>query len=380
MRIVSFICIAFIHALTYCQPGGENEIITEINPQPGHSTFAAEDMLQILGRNWSEFPDRSDKDLCHPEGTHFSKVYDGFLEKNVWQLNAHVTEDIDSCREDRHYKQRVEISAENNEDVKGRMNDVMRYEFKIKFDKDFMDSTGFGTFFQIKNVDETGCACGIPELTLNMVDGAIYFDGALMRRITPEVPKTRYRNTNTNILGKWLQVRIEVAFAKFPDAYLELSITHAESEDQEPIFGPFLYTGTSSWKDSQTYKRIKFGIYRRIRNGSGLDAEGNVLPVKEGLRDEYVQYGDMVVTKNPKPEISALEDVVPETTNAFRVFPNPAKDFIQVSGSNNDVTVYDNSGKRILRTMHSEIDVQNWPSGMYLIQNSQNELIRLVKY
>ncbi len=67
----------------------------------------------------------------------------------------------------------------------------------------------------------------------------------------------------------------------------------------------------------------------------------------------------------------------------LNIYPNPTKDYLYISTNNHnikDATVYDQSGKQLMKTEKLVIDVRHLPSGIYLIQISFNDQIKTFKW
>ena len=67
--------------------------------------------------------------------------------------------------------------------------------------------------------------------------------------------------------------------------------------------------------------------------------------------------------------------------NNINVYPNPTKDIINIVFENKEVTVeiYDISGKKILRTKDSKIDISHYTNGVYLLKLISNEQTKVQK-
>jgi polygalacturonase len=62
------------------------------------------------------------------------------------------------------------------------------------------------------------------------------------------------------------------------------------------------------------------------------------------------------------------------------VYPNPATGSIEVKGKSEKafVSVFDNAGRLIMETIHTQIDTSSFPSGIYFIQ-VENKTVKLIK-
>jgi hypothetical protein len=77
--------------------------------------------------------------------------------------------------------------------------------------------------------------------------------------------------------------------------------------------------------------------------------------------------------------VTAIRDVPKDSENTIKIWPNPATDFINISGGglqlsgDSNVTIFDLSGRELIRTGYAErIDISSLPHGIYIIITSLN--------
>jgi choice-of-anchor B domain-containing protein len=79
----------------------------------------------------------------------------------------------------------------------------------------------------------------------------------------------------------------------------------------------------------------------------------------------------------------------PVSENKIFVFPNPATDYVTIRKKSDyttavDIMISDVFGQSMYKGSFSEktvsIDINSWPSGMYIIQTGQNQPVRIVKH
>ncbi len=61
-----------------------------------------------------------------------------------------------------------------------------------------------------------------------------------------------------------------------------------------------------------------------------------------------------------------------ENLSEIRIFPNPTKNFLNFSENLKEITIYDLSGKSILKGKGIQINVSNIPNGTYLLKGKNN--------
>lgn len=54
--------------------------------------------------------------------------------------------------------------------------------------------------------------------------------------------------------------------------------------------------------------------------------------------------------------------------NPFRVYPNPAKDYFQVEGEFETITLFDRNGRQILSSKEDKINIRSYPKGIYFLK------------
>lgn len=54
--------------------------------------------------------------------------------------------------------------------------------------------------------------------------------------------------------------------------------------------------------------------------------------------------------------------------NPFRVYPNPTKDYFQVEGEFETITLFDRNGRQILSSKEDKINIRSYPKGIYFLK------------
>jgi Predicted periplasmic protein len=96
-----------------------------------------------------------------------------------------------------------------------------------------------------------------------------------------------------------------------------------------------------------------------------------IIPIKKGLTQQIVTPANVSgfsnITVKWIPASTAINSVVLD--NSYKLYPNPAKTMVYVSGSDiKDIQLYTLSGKYLFSTTQLQIDICNLKKGVYLVQ------------
>jgi uncharacterized delta-60 repeat protein len=161
---------------------------------------------------------------------------------------------------------------------------------------------------------------------------------------------------------------------------------------------------TCSWQTTEEVNTSHF-VIQRSSDGRNFEMIGNVQAKGNALNNLY-SYSDalskamcencsffyrlQMVDKDGNFTYSNIEKVKLNHLKLVTIAPNPAKDFIYVTGSNAKIlNIFDNSGrlitKRKINTVNQSIDISTLPKGHYIIKvvdvhgNSQVEKLVVVQ-
>lgn len=155
----------------------------------------------------------------------------------------------------------------------------------------------------------------------------------------------------------------------------------------------------NTWVPAQISYDSKAGAYNFTFGGNTTTLAITGYSVPTGLVPGEVDFVSLVSTGNTAANTSAIDDVTIAATNSatlgvkggtigeavVSVYPNPAVDFVKVSGGNiKSAKVTEMSGRNItLPSTKSEIDVRNLAKGVYVIQitldNGQVHTQKIIK-
>jgi hypothetical protein len=218
-------------------------------------------------------------DCAHPNfGRHVSEVFDPVLQKNVFVFTIHVTPDNDRCNGSTD-RQRNEIKTygPSPDSLKGQLNETVTYRWKFKLDAGFQPSPSFTHIHQIKAGDGND---GAPIITITPRAGS------------PEQLEIIHTgNSTATTLGKvktidlsafkgaWMEVTEKVVYKT--NGSIDINIKRMSD-------GAVLLTYSNNnldmWRDSTSFCRPKWGIYRSLNNVSYL-------------RDEEVWFADFCIAE-----------------------------------------------------------------------------------
>ncbi len=84
----------------------------------------------------------------------------------------------------------------------------------------------------------------------------------------------------------------------------------------------------------------------------------------------------------PFGSISSANGMKPVTVNKLRVYPNPAKDFIQIQGLNEwtGIAIYNMKGEAVMRTTNkNKINISALSPGLYLLKTDGGKTVKFIK-
>ena len=220
-----------------------------------------------------------DPDCAHPSfGRHVSEIFDPQLQKNVFVFTIHVTPDNDRCNGSTD-RQRNEIKTygPSPDSLKGQLNETVTYRWKFKIDAGFQPSPSFTHIHQIKAGDGND---GAPIITITPRAG-----------IPDKLEIIHTGNSTATTLGKVKTVDL----AAFKGVWVEVTekVVYKTNGSIDIVFkklsdGAVLLNYSNNnldmWRDSTTFCRPKWGIYRSLNNSSYL-------------RDEEVWFADFCIAE-----------------------------------------------------------------------------------
>jgi hypothetical protein len=282
MKLISFLFLLTLISAT-CKKNSGNNGAPAVNPVVIYGTKLSADgpgntyelISSVFGNNTVEDPD-----CGHPAfGRHIREEMDAVLNKNVFVFSIHVTPDNDRCNGSTD-RQRNEIKtfgpSPNN--LKGQLGDTVTYRWKFKIDAAFQPSPSFTHIHQIKAGDGTNDAA--PVITLTPRAGSP--EKMELIHTGNGAASSLGKVTSADLAlfkGTWVEAEEKVVY-KTNGIY---SIVLRRISD-----GAVLLTYSNNnidlWRDSATFCRPKWGIYRSLNNMSYL-------------RDEEVRFADFCIAE-----------------------------------------------------------------------------------
>jgi hypothetical protein len=224
-------------------------------------------------------------DCVHPV-RHITEEWDTYLKKFVFIFTEHVTPDNDRCINFDRQRTEIKTWGPSPESMKAFHGDIVTYRWKFKLDSLFQSSPNFTHIHQIKAGD--GPDADLPLIT-----------------ITPRYasPQDKIQVIFTPPLTTKTTKLIEVDLAPFKGAWVEVyerilftetgtyNITIKRVSD-EAILLNYSKNNIAMWRDSSTFIRPKWGIYRSLLS-------------PEYLRDENVLFADFSLLKGTEINLPA---------------------------------------------------------------------------
>ena len=220
-----------------------------------------------------------DPDCAHPSfGRHVSEVFDPVLQKNVFVFTIHVTPDNDRCNGSTD-RQRNEIKTygPSPDSLKGQLNETVTYRWKFKIDAGFQPSPNFTHIHQIKAGDGND---GAPIITITPRAGN---PDKLEIIHTGNSTATTLGKVKTVDLAAFKGVWVEVTEKVVYKTNGSIDIVFKKLSDGAVLLN-YSNNNLDMWRDSTTFCRPKWGIYRSLNNSSYL-------------RDEEVWFADFCIAE-----------------------------------------------------------------------------------
>ena len=280
-------------------------------------------------------------------GDHIDEVWDSTFGGFVFRFHIHVSPDNDRCINFDRQRNEIKTYDKSSSNLKGTLDEIVEYSWKFKLDSGFQSSPNFTHIHQLKSVG--GSLESMPMYTLTT------------RKSSPDRLELRYAETNSQItlkhtplssfINKWLYAYEKIHYSAQGSYELEI-----RSLADSALLFSYYNDSIVNWRPNADFVRPKWGIYRSLNNS-------------QDLRDEEVLFNDFTI--NELGMFSILET----TLRNFSVYPNPAKNYIQVGNLNgkiNQIQVYDKNGSVVYRetcnAKELELDISEFANGLYTIE------------
>ena len=230
-------------------------------------------LSSVLGGTPYEVPDCS-----HPAfGRHISELFDSTLHENVFVFSIHVTPDNDRCVNFDRQRNEIKTYGPSKDSLKGFLNDSVTYHWKFRLDTGFKASPSFTHIHQIKAGDGDD---GAPLITLTPRYGKPQQLQVIHTGSSSSTSQGTVKSVDlTPFYGSWVEVEEKITY-KTHGSY---SVTIRKISDGTSLLA-YSSTDIDMWRDSSTFCRPKWGIYRSLKNASYL-------------RDEQVRFADFCIAK-----------------------------------------------------------------------------------
>lgn len=288
-----------------------------------------------------EVPDCGHSDF----GRHIDEIFDDELNENVFRFFIHTSEDDDRCINFDRQRNEIKAYDKSPDSLLGVVGEIVEYKWKFKLDDGFQSSPKFTHIHQLKAVG--GTESSMPLITLTTRKGA------------PDELELRYAETTSQVTLK------EVDLIPFKGIWCEATetVTYGESGTYEILIKKvsdnttlFSYSNDNirMWKTQAEFIRPKWGIYRS-------------LVFAEDLRDEEVLFANFSIQELPTIPVN-IENLAEDK---IQFFPNPTKEFIQISGIEEDVhfEILDLEGISVMegQTVDQKINLIHLPNSIYIV-------------
>jgi hypothetical protein len=234
-------------------------------------------------------------DCVHPV-IHITEPWDSFLKEYVFSFNMHKSIDNDRCIN--FDRQRIEIKTwDGSPDSMIFFNgETMYNRWKFKLDADFQPSTKFTHIHQIKAGDGTYDTDN-PILTFTpRYASPNRFEVIFVTPIEDGSANTYLAKINlAPFLGTWVEAYEKVTFGTSGSYSLTIKRVADDS-----VYLNYSTTGIKMWRDSITFCRPKYGIYRSLEDSTKL-------------RDESILFADFSLRKGASQTVPANPTILHST-------------------------------------------------------------------
>ena len=227
----------------------------------------------VLGGTAEEVPDCS-----HPSfGPHITQVYDSALGKYVFAFWIHVHPDNDRCVNFDRQRNEIKTYSASPDKLIGFLNDTLTHHWKFKLPSGFQPSPKFTHIHQIKAGDGDD---GAALITLTPRYGSPDKMQLIHTGSTTATSLGTVASVNlAPFMGVWVEAEEHIIY-KSKGTY---SITIKRMRDDSVLLS-YSNTNIDMWRDSTTFCRPKWGIYRSLDDSTYL-------------RDEKVLFDDFCIAK-----------------------------------------------------------------------------------
>lgn len=227
----------------------------------------------VLGGTAEETPDCS-----HPSfGRHISEVWDSTLHKYVFLFFIHVTPDNDRCINFDRQRNEIKTYGPSRDSLKGFLGDTLTHHWKFKLDSGFQPSPSFTHIHQIKAGDGDA---GAPIITLTPRYG--HPDKMQVIHTGSSSATSLGTVASVNLApfkGAWVKAEERIVY----NTIGSYSITIRRMSDDSVLLS-YSNANIDMWRDSTSFCRPKWGIYRSLAHPTYL-------------RDEQVRFADFCIAK-----------------------------------------------------------------------------------
>lgn len=333
----------FLTVLIGCYLTGTAQVTLNANG-PGN-TYSLITSVLAPGANPIETPDCGHTAF----GNHIDEVFDTTLNAHVFQFYLHTTPDNDRCIAFDRQRNEIKTYSRSPDNLKGTQNEIVQYKWKFRLPAGFQSSPNFTHIHQLKSVG--GSLEDMPMYTLTT------------RKGNPDRIELRYAVTDTQVtllqtniapfLNTWVNVTETITYATAGTYSIII-----RNELTGAILLQYTNNNINNWRPGGSFVRPKWGIYRSLINA-------------QDLRDETVRFAAFSIE-----ELASLSITdVAETSKELTLFPNPARDEVQVTNIPQGATalsIYTIDGRLVLHKnleglANLTLDISSFTNGTYLL-------------
>ena len=190
-----------------------------------------------------------------------------------------------------------------------------------------------------------------------------------------------------NVCGQYSRDTINITVAPLPVTLLSFNVISPATAGKQSESIQWITSteiNTSHFNIQRSTDGITFYTTGKVNAKGASSYTFNDPLTTHDSRFTTLYYRLEIVDKNGSKTYSEIRSLfLTNGDSGFTITPNPAKDFITITGANiKEISISDASGRTVLTTSNTKIDISALPKGVYFVAittNNNRELRKLIK-
>ena len=189
-----------------------------------------------------------------------------------------------------------------------------------------------------------------------------------------------------DVCGQYSRDTVYITVAPLPVTLLSFNVIASAAKQSESInWETVSEINTSHFSIQRSTDGITFYTIGKVKaKGPNAYTFNDPLTTHDS-RFTTLYYRLEIVDKNGSKTYSEIRSLfLTNGDSGFTITPNPAKDFITITGANSkEISISDASGRTVLTTCNAKIDISTLPKGVYFVAittNNNRELRKFIKW